>query len=803
MPEWFLRLIGISDDFVHPKGEVHLFFHHPWVLFVGFALLIPVGYLIITRQQRNLYSAPPALKAALSATRIAVLILLVIVLASPYLQLHFEQAQKPIVAVLLDYSQSMQLEAGPYESEDEVRRIAGAAGYQTADGKISAETRKALNKIGRAKLAQSVAENSGRAMLQDLSKKFDVQYYSFAKEVEAIGVNPADLKLPEPPHPRETWGSSTEIGDAILDVLNKAGDRQVSGIVLFSDGQATGGRSPAEAAQQAAITNSPIFAVQTGVATRIRDVAIVDVFTSGLVSLGDTVRVAVTIESQGFDKRPVKVELKEADRILDTKDLILSSAEQQQLELSFKADRAGPRYLTVHIPPQPEEPKDLHVNNTESAFVRVSEEKLRVLFLEGLPRWDYRFLKNAMRRDHGLGGLLQKDQPDIVLEAELRRLAEPAQAKALPRSAKDLSEYHAIILGDVSPKVLTPDFIKALNEAVRERGVGLIVEAGPIYMPHAYEADLQELLPVKLRPRTAGLEAPGGKPFRLQLTPEGSIHEAMRFYDDAGRNLNAWSRLPPFYWSVAAERPSPAASVLVWSPSVQNDYGKLPLIAVHYAGKGKVMLVGTDATWMWRQNVGDRFFYKFWGQSLRSVARRDQTGAKKSWIEVNPYRLQPHEQAQVELMAFTADGTPRSESSLGVQLIGANHAEKVELAADPSTKGRYLGKVTPRAAGDFRIVYTPGDGGEPAEAKLRAQFASEELRHPNVNRATLEMLASTSRGLFLQLDELKQIPDQLKGETKVQTLDREATLWDNWLMLTLLIGIYAVDVGLRRLVGLS
>ena len=74
------------------------------------------------------------------------------------------------------------------------------------------------------------------------------------------------------------------------------------------------------------------------------------------------------------------------------------------------------------------------------------------------------------------------------------------------------------------------------------------------------------------------------------------------------------------------------------------------------------MFVGTDSTWLWRQNVGDRFFYKFWGQSIRFVARRDEATQKKSWIEVRPVRAQPGEQAQIELMAFAADGSPRPTS---------------------------------------------------------------------------------------------------------------------------------------------
>ena len=98
MTEWFLRLIGVSDEFVRHRGEAQLLLQHPWVFWGGLMLLVPIGYFIYTRQRRNLYSAPPAVKAALSVTRVLVLLLLIIVLAGPFLQLHFETEKKPIVA---------------------------------------------------------------------------------------------------------------------------------------------------------------------------------------------------------------------------------------------------------------------------------------------------------------------------------------------------------------------------------------------------------------------------------------------------------------------------------------------------------------------------------------------------------------------------------------------------------------------------------------------------------------------------------------------------------------------------------
>ena len=733
------------------------------------------------------------------------LALLVLVLAGPYLKVDYQIDKRPIVAMLFDQSQSMQLPAGPFEDNAEAVKVAQAAGYKVSPGESAparpdAETRKALNQIGRAKLAQTVVQANAKTFTAPMAEKFDVRYYSFAREPVPMGVDPAHPEFADPPNP---GGPSTHLGDAVARVLDDAAGRPVAGLFLFSDGQNTGGRSPAEAAGAAARLGAPLFAVPAGSNARLKDVAVVDVFTSGLVSVGDTARVSVTVESQGFDARPVKVELREGDKLLDSKDLTLHDAEQQKVELTFQAKEPGAKYLTINVPPPPEEPEHLRGNNVDVAFVRVSDEKLRVLLIDGLPRWDFRFLKNALRRDHGIGGRTNKDQPDVVLEAELRRQPADARAKALPGTAKELAEYHTVILGDASPQLLNPAFVTMLAEAVREHGLGLIVAAGPRFMPQGLDERLRELLPVRLRPSAGGLDAPVYKPFQLELSPDGSVHEVMRLYDDPGRNQNAWAQMPPYYWCAAIERPAPAATVLAWNPSVEGRYGKLPLIAHHYAGRGKVLFVATDSTWLWRRNVGDRFFYKFWGQSIRFVSRRDKADEKKSWIEVRPVRAQPGEEAQVELMAIAPDGAPRAERTLPVQLTGGGTAATLELTADPATKGRYTGKFTLKEVGEYRLAYDPGGGAAAVEAKIRVMVAPEELRHPNVNRAALEQLAGATTGRIVELPDLASIPPTLKGEAKLLQVHREATLWDNWLTLVVVMSLYSIDVALRRLAGLS
>jgi hypothetical protein len=784
-----LKLIGLGDDFLEHLDQVVFAFQRPALLGL-LVLLLPIGLFIYRRQRQNLASLPPALLAALSLIRILILALLILILAGPYARIDHTSERKPLVALLLDHSGSMNLPAGALGDEREIIRLARAAGFPTA----VAAARQSLDRASRAELVHAVLRASGKSFLEPLAGNHELRSFSFARERTPLPIDPAQPELPAPPSP---GGTVSCLGDAIAGVLEEAAGRPVAGIVLFSDGQNTAGRSLADAGRLAGDARVPIFTVPAGSPVALRDVAVVDVFTAGQVSVGDRARVAVTLESHGFDGRSVRVELREGERLLDSRDVVLRGSEQQHAELSFPATAAGAHYLTVHVPPLAEEPEFLRTNNADTAFVRVTDEKLRVLYLEGLPRWDFRFLKNALRRDHGLGGRLGKD-PDILLEAELRRLP-PANA-ALRHSADEWSHYHTILLGDVSPEILTPKMVEQLDDVVRNHGVGLIVAAGPIAMPHCFAGRLHELLPVRLRAGAAGMEA-AYKPFHMELTPEGLAHEALRLYDDPTRNQNLWDAMSPFYWCAATDRPSPGASVLAVNTGVTGRFGSQPLIAHHFAGRGRVLFVGTDSTWQWRRYAGDRFFDKFWGQALRFVARRDD-GPNRNRLEIRPLRLQPSEPAQVELFAFAADGTPRTQGQLSVRLQGEGGALAIELSSDPMSKGRYTGRFTPPGPGQYTVRYEPGDG-TPVEARVRVLAASEELRHPNVNRPALAALAGASGGRLVELPDLASIPGALKAESQHLELHREATVWDNPLTLLVLVILYSIDVGLRRLRGLS
>src|SRR5260221_10739128 len=165
MYTWLLRNVGAGGEFVDRIDDVRFAVQRPWTLGVGLALLVPVGAALLLWQWHKLRSAPPWLRLVLSFSRIAIVALLVLVLAGPFLKLEYQTEKKPIVAFLFDQSQSMLLDAGPFDSDREARDIAEAAGYKVADGPVDSQALRALNVMSRTKLAQSVVETNAPSLL--------------------------------------------------------------------------------------------------------------------------------------------------------------------------------------------------------------------------------------------------------------------------------------------------------------------------------------------------------------------------------------------------------------------------------------------------------------------------------------------------------------------------------------------------------------------------------------------------------------------------------------------------------------
>jgi len=787
MLDLFLQSLGLGDKLVREVHAAEWLWARPRVVWIGLALMAPIGWWILRRHRAALPHLASWQRGVLTTTRLGVLALLVLVMGGPYLQLEETLTRKPRLAIAVDGSTSMTLPAGDYPS-DRQPALAHAAGLTGtgAEGKpapLDAQARRRLAALSRQELLEAIW-NTAPDLIEALADRFELTFYRFGRRAEPAERDALFDPLGEPD------GSQTHLGTAIERILADAGRQPLSGIVLLSDGQLTGGPDPAETWARQARAAAPVWAFPAGSDVPPADVSLLDVLAPRRLTLDETASIVATLQSHGFEGREVNVTLYEDGEAVHQTPARLRDGQRREVTLRYPAGTPGTRLLEVAV--EPLDGEQVIENNRHRITLEVETARRRVLYLEGYPRWDFRFLDHALRRDPGF-------EAHLIVEASLEGTKGPPPSHG-PEAPEGYDDYDVVLLGDISPDLLPAREQAALAEAVREDGLGLIVQAGPEYMPRAFRSGpLAELLPVTRPGQTTAHEAPAYAPFTMRLTPSGAIHPAFQLYDHPPRNRSTWNGMPPFYWAAGTGAPRPGATTLASVPRPGQD-AAIPLITEHYAGRGRVIFLGLDATYRWRRNIGDTLFYRFWGQALRHVARTPDRPEQASWMAVHPPRIEPGHPVSIELDAVNAAGQPVTARTLPVAVRPGDAAPlRLESAGRP---GLYRGRWTPPERGTYHFRWT-GEAEQAAEATLEAVTADRERRRVAVDRDTLGALAEASGGALLELEQFAALPERLTGTPSTVRRVHEAELWDNWLTLLLLVGFYCLDVFIRRFTGVA
>jgi hypothetical protein len=796
---WLARSAGIGHELATRIDRVEWHWARPAALWIGLALLVPVGVWIARRHASRMPWLSPGMRRTLTACRIGVLALLVFILAGPFVRLDETIEERPVVAVVRDASASMDLPVGRLASES-VPGLAGAVGLdQPAPQDTAAITALGERLAGwtRRELLDSLLATQAATTLRQLGDRFEIREYE-------VGRRPLRLANPEPaadstdaPTKPATKGqaagldpSDTALGEALELAIDDASGRGLAAIVLITDGVSTRGVDPVAVVRRAAeatggAPRGPVFAVPIGGPEPPPDVAVAELLAPPEVTLDDTVSLTAMVRSVGLAGRTTVVELRDAaGSVLESKPLDLSDG-RRQVAFAWKATQAGRIGLTIAIPPQDGEATA--ENNSRDLSVDVTTRTLKTLVVDDAARWDTRFLDHAIRRDKGFA-------PTLVL-------ASAAKPDALPEDAEGWAAYDLVLLGDVPVALLDEDRQRALVEAVERRGVGVVFQPGGEHLPEEYAgAPPAALFPIEFEAAgegTAAVEAPDFEPLAMAVTARGAMHPAFAISGDVAGNRKAWSEMPPFFRAAAVGRPKPSATVLA-EVADPRSRGTIPLVAEAPFGRGRTAWIGTEETFRWRRNVGDPVFWRFWGQALRSIARRDDRPWDTSWLVVEPGSCEPGSSVLVELNLVDGDKQP---VEVAVQQVGVAFGEAtMSLELTPAERpGLYRGAFTPEGVG--RHVLTATSAAGPLSADLAVQASSRELARTAVDRGALRGLADLTGGAVLEPDAFSTLPYRL-AETAVETSRTlEDDVWDTWPVLVLLVGLYCVDIGIRRLSG--
>jgi uncharacterized membrane protein len=474
----------------------------------------------------------------------------------------------------------------------------------------------------------------------------------------------------------------------------------------------------------------------------------------------------------------------------------------------------GERRFRVSIPPLRGE--TLLDDNSATFGVQVSPARVRVLYVDGYPRWEYRYLKNLLLRADA-----KLDVQCYLLSATPDFPQESSQGlpslRAVPATRRELLDsYDVVILGEVNPYAVSADpgrgesFLVALREFV-EAGGGLLFQAGEFDNPRAFiQTPLEDVLPVQLD--STGILAFEGDTrfeFRPRLEAPRQPHEIVRLHADLDVNRTLWEEeegLRGFFWYSPIRRAKPGSQVLLRHPTDRTSEGDLyPLLVVGYFPAGRTMFLGVDSTWMWRYHYGYRYHERFWRNAIRWLALgRLKSGDRRFRLETARSTYDLEDRIALEARVLDEDFRPSGQSTQTIEWGPADErGAELELAAVPGRPGTFRGTLQVDRPGSYR-AWIDGPDGRLSTTEFEVLLPSRENADPAPDPAAMAHLATVTGGTAHGLASIADLADEFPGgeERREPISSRLEDAWDHWGTLLLALALLSAEWILRKKVEL-
>jgi uncharacterized membrane protein len=613
------------------------------------------------------------------------------------------------------------------------------------------------------------------------------EWAALAEEVE--------LEIIEMGHGDQTGRRMTDLGRISTLLQEPEG---LSAVLVVSDGGHNADGSPLPAWLKLSERDLPVFSVGVGSTERLPDLALSDAVFPSYSIRNETMVVPFTVRNSLNEKTPVQVHLLADGERVASRQLDVGAGAEQQGALRWTPRQPGSVEMTVRIDPHPAE--RLPDNNEQTSRVEVRETRIRVLIVDSLPRWEIRFLRNALHRDPGVSVDTLFYHPGLAPQSG------PGLLSAFPEEAEAWSEYDVVFIGDVGQGEgeLTLPQLESLSLLVREQGSGLVFLPGPRGGQLRFAGTpLEALMPVELDPALSagvGSETPMG----VSLTRVGKPHMLTQLAADPARSQQIWSRLPGFHWYAGVARARVGAEVLATHRSRRNDQGRIPLIATRDAGNGHVLFMGTDGAWRWRRGVEDLYHYRFWGQVVRWMAhKRNMFGQDGARFFLQPER--PEAGQEVTLTLHLRGGRALAgEVPFQLRLRHASGQVRSPAVRELEGGGTYQATFRPEEPGEvtLELLDENDNSGEPwYQATFRVEGGVMEQTGEPLQLTALQQAADLTGGDVARISGAPALLDRLRTLPRERRILSVNRLWQQPWWVVLLFTFFGLYWILRKRKG--
>ena len=720
---------------IFSKGQFVLLGGWPrWILLLLIILAVAgLGWLIF----RRLKDAAAGMKgwhaAVIWGLESLLAILLLLLVWQPAIVIAELKPQQNIIAVLVDDSRSMSIaESGATREQQAVSALQGG-------------------------------------VLDELQKKFQTRLYRLDAHLTRVSALDAFK------NPAATPASATRIGNSLQDFTAETAGLPIGAVVLLSDGADNSGGIDLSTIAALRGRQIPVHTVGFGPEDVPNDVEINDAVIAPRAMQNSRLSATVSYHQRGFSGRKATLTARDGDKILASRQITLGSDGAIVTEtLPFNAGAPGVKSLRFSIDVLPGETNP--ENNAVTRELDVTSDKRKILYVEGEPRWEYKFIRRAEDDDANvqLVSMLRTTENKIYRQGITDK---DELADGFPATADALFQYEAIIIGSVEAGYFTPAEQELMREFVDRRGGGLLFLGGRSSLQDGLwsGSSLVDLMPVSLPNAKNTFHREPATPI---LTQAGTDSLITRLDDDAQKNADRWKKLPYLMDYQDAGTPKAGAAVLL---QMRAGGRSLPLLVTEHYGRGRTAVMATGGSWRWQMSMplGDNSYVSFWQQLLRWMIQ-DTPGQVVASVP-NPML---YDDGHIQISADVRDKayTPAPDAQVQAHVIGPNgFSAMVDMQPAPSAPGTFQADFNADQPGSYVTeVVAQRAGQELGRDTVNFQRLDgvAENFHTEQNRQLLEDLASQTGGKYWTPGDLGKLPAEIPYSAAGITMRETKELWD-------------------------
>lgn len=698
-----------------------------WYYYILFAVLV-VGTAIFSYR----YTLPPIekyVKSILLTLRILVLLIILFLIFEPILNITYVEKQLPVNLYYIDNSSSMKMDE-VYSKNKQADQFLQ---------RISSDN-KSVNK-----------------------------FYTFGQTISEFYPDSLDTL------------SYTEGVSNFANIFQhvKTIDDNVSAITILSDGILTDGAKPIYAAEKSGV---PVFSIALGDSTPKKDVALSNLLHNEYIFANSSTAIMAVINNRGYAGEKVSVKLYEERKLIDEKNITLSSNGIQNVLLDYKPTSPGEKKIYVYVSPlQDEITED---NNGKLIYLNVLDNKMNITIFAGAPHQDITFLRNAIEQDS-----------NVVLNTSVKINENKTIGKQLSRALLDSTDI--LFLVNFPSPLTNAEELALITNTIQNKATPFFYLLGNNISANVLQ-QFDDYLPFILKSTTSGI---------LQVQPFVDHREERNPIIQTGASdaILQWNDLPPVYQKNWDFIPKPDSRVVA-TVMVNNVHLKIPLLLTNSLGSKRTIALLASNIWRWKlRNTDDNnLFDNFIRQAIKWL----YAGSEKKQVSIRTTKKVYAQNEDVKFIAEVYDESYNAVNDAEVTVNVRHQQQTAEVMLNPVGNGFYEGLFQPADTGD----YTFDGSGIMGDASLGKDYGrfnvgaiSIEQLNPITDAYFLYQLADRTKGKFYYnefnqyFDDVAQINNNAEKEISRTS---EFLLWSDQYIMIFVILLFALEWFIRKRQGM-